>query len=230
VQISIHINELGKKFVNEWIFKNVTLTIYPGEKLVILGSNGSGKSTLLQSISSFLIPTKGEVVWKKVRHAEIDSASDRVRNEFGMTEIIEDDFIYKHLSMASPYMELIEDFTLTETINHQKQFKPFVNNLSTKEIIALMQLEHAGEKYIKNYSSGMKQRVKLGLAILADCPVLLLDEPCSNLDPNAIAWYQTMIKDFAQHKTILVCSNTITEEYLFCTNKMEIEKYKLKKS
>ena len=208
MQVSIHINNLGKKFVNEWIFKDVTLTIPPSEKLVILGANGSGKSTLLQSISSFLIPTKGEVVWKN------------------KNQTIEDDAIYKHLSMASPYMELIEDFTLIETIEHQAKFKPFVNNLSTTEVIKLMQLDHASEKYVKNYSSGMRQRVKLGLAILADCPVLLLDEPCSNLDANAIAWYQTMIAEFAKDKTIIVCSNAVKEEYLFCTNKIEIENYK----
>jgi ABC-type multidrug transport system ATPase subunit len=211
VPISIHINNLGKKFVNEWIFKDVSLTITPAEKLVILGANGSGKSTLLQSIASFLIPTKGEVVWK---------------NE---NLVIEDDTIYKHLSMASPYMELIEDFTLTETINHQKQFKPFINNLSAEEIIKRIQLGHAADKYIKNYSSGMRQRVKLGLAILADCPVLLLDEPCSNLDANAITWYQNMITEFAQHKTILVCSNTVKEEYTFCSDKIEIEKFKVQK-
>jgi ABC-type multidrug transport system ATPase subunit len=208
VQVSIHINNLGKKFVNEWIFKNLTLTILPAEKLVILGANGSGKSTLLQSISSFLIPTKGEVVWK---------------NE---NQSIEDDVIYKHLSMASPYMELIEDFTLRETIEHQRIFKPFINNLSTEEVIKLMQLDHASEKYLKNYSSGMRQRVKLGLAILADCPVLLLDEPCSNLDTNAITWYQNMINEFAKHKTVIVCSNAVKEEYLFCTNRIEIESHK----
>lgn len=208
MQISIHINNLGKKFVNEWIFKNVTLTISPGEKLVILGANGSGKSTLLQSIASFLIPTKGEVIWK---------------NE---NQVIADDTVYKLLSIASPYMELIEDFTLTEIIDHQKQFKPFLNKFSTQEIIVLMQLEHAANKYVKHYSSGMKQRVKLGLAILADCPVLLLDEPCSNLDAKAIAWYQNMIIQFAQHKIILVCSNTVKEEYAFCSETIEIENYK----
>ncbi len=208
MQVSIHINNLGKKFVNEWIFKNLTLTITPAAKLVILGANGSGKSTLLQSIASFLIPTKGEVVWK---------------ND---TQAIEDDTIYKYLSMASPYMELIEDFTLTETIEHQAKFKPFVNNLSATEVIKLMQLDHASEKYLKNYSSGMRQRVKLGLAILADCPVLLLDEPCSNLDTNAINWYQNMINEFAQQKTVIVCSNAVKEEYLFCTNKIEIENHK----
>lgn len=209
--ISIHINNLGKKFVNEWIFKDLNLNISPAEKLVILGANGSGKSTLLQSIASFLIPTKGEVVWKNDN------------------QVIEDDTIYKHLSMASPYMELIEDFTLTETINHQKQFKPFINNLSAEDVIKRMQLEHTADKYIKNYSSGMRQRVKLGLAILADCPVLLLDEPCSNLDANAIVWYQNMITEFALQKTILVCSNTVKEEYTFCTDKIEIEKFKVQK-
>ncbi|HTA62201.1 MAG TPA: ATP-binding cassette domain-containing protein, partial [Bacteroidia bacterium] len=105
----------------------------------------------------------------------------------------------------------------------------FVNNLSTEEIIKRMQLEHAADKYIKNYSSGMRQRVKLGLAILADCPVLLLDEPCSNLDANAISWYQNMITEFALQKTILVCSNTVKEEYTFCTDKIEIEKFKVQK-
>ena len=131
--------------------------------------------------------------------------------------------------MASPYMELIEDFTLTETINHQKQFKPFINNLSAEDVIKRMQLEHTADKYIKNYSSGMRQRVKLGLAILADCPVLLLDEPCSNLDANAIAWYQNMITEFALQKTILVCSNTVKEEYTFCSDKIEIENFKVHK-
>lgn len=72
----------------------------------------------------------------------------------------------------------------------------------------------------------MRQRVKLGLAILADCPVLLLDEPCSNLDTNAITWYQNMINEFAKHKTVIVCSNAVKEEYLFCTNRIEIESHK----
>lgn len=208
MQISIQLNNISKKYINEWIFKNVTYTIKPFEKLVILGSNGSGKSTLLQTVASFLIPTKGELSW------------------YNSEEKIADEEIYKKLSMASPYMELIEDFTLAESVEHQKAFKPFSNNLSAKEIISIMQLEHASGKYIKNYSSGMRQRVKLGLAILADCPVLLLDEPCTNLDAKSIEWYQRLIKEYATHKTILVCSNTVKEEYSFCTSSLEIEKYK----
>jgi ABC-type multidrug transport system ATPase subunit len=208
MQISIQLSGISKKYINEWIFKKVSLTISPSQKIVLLGSNGSGKSTLLQTIASFLIPTKGELNWKNGE------------------EKIEDEQIFKYLSMASPYMELIEDFTLTETVEHQKKFKPFQNNLSSKEIISLMQLEHASGKYLKNYSSGMRQRVKLGLAVLADCPVLLLDEPCTNLDAKSIEWYQDLIKRFGMHKTILVCSNTVKEEYSFCDTSIEIEKYK----
>ena len=208
MQISIQLNNISKKYINEWIFKNVTRTIKPFEKLVVLGSNGSGKSTLLQTVASFLIPTKGELIW--------ESGNGKIADEE----------IYKKLSIASPYMELIEDLTLTEVVEHQKIFKPFLNNLSAKEIISIMQLEHASEKYLKNYSSGMRQRVKLGLAILADCPVLLLDEPCTNLDAKSMEWYQNLIKQYAMHKTILVCSNTVKEEYSFCTSSLEIENFK----
>ena len=208
MQISIQLTNIGKKYVNEWIFKNVSLSISPSQKLVVLGSNGSGKSTLLQTIASFLIPSKGELIWANG------------------TEKIEDELIYKNLSMASPYMELIEDFTLTESIEHQKKFKPFLNNFSEKEIINIMQLQHASGKYLKNYSSGMRQRVKLGLAVLADCPVLLLDEPCTNLDARSIDWYKNLVKEFASQKTIIVCSNTVKEEYSFCDTTFEIEKYK----
>ena len=208
MQVSIQLNSVSKKYVNEWIFKNVSLSISPSQKLVVLGSNGSGKSTLLQTVAFFLIPTKGEIIWKNGN------------------EVITDDLVYKQLSMASPYMELIEDFTLTESIEHQKKFKPFLRNLSAKEVIEIMQLQHASEKYLKNYSSGMRQRVKLGLAVLADCPVLLLDEPCSNLDARSIEWYQNLIKEFASQKTILVCSNTVKEEYFFCDTSIEIENFK----
>ncbi|MBS1645797.1 MAG: ABC transporter ATP-binding protein [Bacteroidetes bacterium] len=206
--IHIQINGLSKKFIHEWVFKEINLLISPKEKWVLMGSNGSGKSTLMQCIAGFLIPSKGEVLWKT------------------QTQRIEVEKIYQYLSVASPYMELIEDFTLYESVEHQRRFKPFIHSYSAEAVIELMQLEQAQHKFIKNFSSGMKQRVRLGMAILADCPVLLLDEPCSNLDAKAISWYQQMIEKYAAQKTILVCSNAVEAEYVFCTNKIEIEQYK----
>lgn len=207
MQLSIALNKLGKKYLNEWIFRDLTYSIAPQQKLVILGANGSGKSTLLQTIASYLVPTRGEVVWEGVSR-------------------IDDDDVYRYLSMASPYMELIEEFTLTELVDHQRVFKPFAGNLATQEVIDLMELGHAKDKYLKQFSSGMRQRVKLGLAILAGSPALLLDEPCTNLDAKAIAWYQKMIQAHAAEKTVIVCSNAVKEEYAFCTTSLEMEKYK----
>ncbi|HRD39294.1 MAG TPA: ATP-binding cassette domain-containing protein, partial [Bacteroidia bacterium] len=93
-------------------------------------------------------------------------------------------------------------------------------------IIELSGLGASKNKFIKNYSSGMRQRVRLTLAILADCELLLLDEPVSNLDKNAIDWFKGLVKDYASHKTIIVCSNSIKEEFEFCTKELNVADYK----
>jgi ABC-type multidrug transport system ATPase subunit len=206
--LHIRLEGIGKKFGSEWIFKNLNLNLAPGDKLVILGGNGSGKSTLLQIISGYVLPNVGKLIFKD-------------------GEKTEDPENFKdHLSIATPYLELVEDYTLTELIDHCSVYKPFQNNLSANEIIEIAELKHAENKYIKNYSSGMKQRVKLALAILADCPLLLLDEPASNLDKNAIDWYNRLISQYASSKTIVVCSNSVKEEFSFCNKELNVTDYK----
>ena len=206
--LHIQLEGIGKKFGSEWVFKNLNLNLTPGDKLVVLGGNGSGKSTLLQIISGYVLPNAGKVIFKTGEH-------------------IEENENYKdQLSIATPYLELVEDYTLTELIDHCSVYKPFLNNLCAKEIIEIADLKHAENKHIKNYSSGMKQRVKLSLAILADCPLLLLDEPASNLDKNAIDWYNQLISKYASHKTIVVCSNSVKEEFGFCNKELNVGDYK----
>lgn len=208
---SISVNKAGKKFGSEWIFRNLSLEIPSTEKMAILGLNGSGKSTLLQALSGYLTLNEGEILFT-LNDKQIDSEK-----------------MHKYCSYASPYLDLIEDFTLAELINHTKVFKPFVNNFSTQQIIELSGLKEHESKFIHQFSSGMKQRLKLTLAILADAPILLLDEPTSNLDVNVIKWYQTLIDTYAMHKTIIVCSNSIKEEYLFCTKTIIMEDFKYHK-
>lgn len=201
----------GKKFGTEWIFRNLNLEINPAEKIAILGLNGSGKSTLLQALSGYLTLNEGEIFFT-LNDTKIDSEK-----------------MYKYCSYASPYLDLIEDFTLEELIKHTKVYKPFINHLSTQQIIEISGMGEHSTKFIHQFSSGMKQRLKLTLAILADAPILLLDEPTSNLDANVMRWYQTMIETYAMHKTIIVCSNSIKEEYLFCTKTIVLEDYKFAK-
>ncbi len=206
--LSISLNNLGKKFNREWVFRKLNFQINTGDKIVILGGNGSGKSTLLQVISGFVSPNEGEIIYSN--------------NETKM----EDEKIKDSISFASPYLQLTEDFTTFELIEHIRIFKPFINNLSSNELLQILELSHAKDKFIKQFSSGMKQRLKLGLAILSDVPVLLLDEPVSNLDKQAIEWYKNMIRSYANKKTVIVCSNAISEEYTFCNKELTVTDFK----
>lgn len=207
----ILLDNIGKRYNREWIFRKVSLELSSETSYVIEGGNGSGKSTFLQLISGYYLPSEGNIQY------EIDGNK------------IEPDKIFKQVSIATPYLDLYEDLTLKEMIDFHFQFKSTVPDISKKEIPSILYLEKSIDKPIKYYSSGMKQRVKLGLAILADTPLLLLDEPVSNLDHKAIDWYANLISKYNKNRLILVCSNKIEQESFFCKERIRIEQYKSEK-
>jgi ABC-type multidrug transport system ATPase subunit len=206
----IVLENIAKRYAREWIFRGVNLELLRGHSYAILGSNGSGKSTLLQVIASYLTPTKGKLSY------------------FSGTEEIPLEKVYHHLSVASPYMELIEEFTLSEYLNFHRELKRFYNDLEVAEVIKIMELEHARDKSLGNFSSGMKQRVKLGTAILTQSDLLLLDEPTSNFDARAIDWFRNLIDTYQKNRIVVVCSNHINAEYDFCSQEIVMENYKQK--
>jgi ABC-type multidrug transport system ATPase subunit len=206
--IDIKLSSAGKKFGREWIFRKVNLDIAAGQKIAILGLNGSGKSTLLQALTGYLTLNEGDLSYS-INQLKIDEEKQ-----------------YTYISLASPYLELVEDFTLQEQIEHANIYKPFLNSLSIAQVVELSGLAAHKDKFIKLFSSGMRQRLKLTLAILADAPILFLDEPTSNLDATVIDWYKNLIANYAMNKTIVVCSNSIKEEYAFCERIIRMEDFK----
>jgi ABC-type multidrug transport system ATPase subunit len=206
--MEIFAQEVGKKFGNEWIIKNFNHHFSSAQPCAILGGNGSGKSTLLKIIAGFMQAGKGKIIYTQ------------------NNQKIETDSVYKLVSYAAPYIELVEEFTCLESIEFQQKFKPFSNQIPATEVLELSGLKHASNKTLKVFSSGMKQRLKLTLAIMADCPVLLLDEPCSNLDAKAIDWYHKMLDTYAKNKLIIVCSNHLQYEYQICTAQINTEAFK----
>lgn len=235
--MQIKLNKIGKRYNYEWIFRDINYEFTSDNNYVILGANGSGKSTLLQVIAGNLIPSEGSIEYKaplppkggnSLTQAKQGDASEVASPFRGQGGIIPDDEIFNHLSFASPYLELFDEFTLIESIEFQAQFKPFLNNLTTKQILECTQLEKECNKQLKYYSSGMKQRVRLALAILCDTPLLLLDEPASNLDKKSIDWYQNLINEYSNNRLIIVCSNQQEYEYPFCNKELLIEDYKQK--
>ena len=204
----VSLENIGKKFGREWIFRGVTHVFEPGKQTVILGANGSGKSTLLQVISGSLMQGEGKTFY------EWNGGN------------VEQDAVYRHISYASPYLDLMDDFTLAESIAFHGQFKKWRNGWRANDVLEMSGLSHAKGKLLKNFSSGMRMRTRLVLAILSDTPLLLLDEPCSNLDHQACEWYGKLVSENLSNRTVIVCSNQVPEEYFFCSEELRMENYK----
>ena len=189
--MKIVLENIGKRFNREWIFRNVNHEFSVSNKYAILGTNGCGKSTLLQIIAGAVSQTEGEIKYQTPLPAfpkgERARATDVQHSPLGGDG---GGGLFRYLSFASPYLELPEEMTWTEAVKFHGKFKKFVSGFPEEKIIALSGLESSADKEIRNFSSGMKQRARLTLAILSDTPLLFLDEPSTNLDANAVKWYQ----------------------------------------
>lgn len=204
--MNITLQNVGRRFNKEWIFRNLNTEFTSGNSYAILGPNGSGKSTLLSVLTGSLSPSEGEISFSDTKEIAVEN-------------------IYKYISLAAPYLELVETFTLKESIDFHFKFKNFAQGLDSKKLITILGLEKAANKEIKYFSSGMKQRTKLALACCTDTPILFLDEPTSNLDVQGINWYRELIENFGKDRLTIIGSNQI-QEYDFCTNQIQISDYK----
>lgn len=207
--MKVVLNKISKKYNREIIFKGVDYTFESGTAYVIKGSNGSGKSTLLRVISGSTFASSGTLEYRDDKNQLIPAEKH-----------------YSHISIASPYFELIEEYHLKEFVDFYCKFKTLRNNIDSKKLIEICYLENSSRKQIKFFSSGMKQRLRLALAILSDTSFLLLDEPVSNLDEKGIEWYGNLMKEHAKDRIVVVCSNNIQKEHFFCSHEIIMEDYK----
>lgn len=201
----ILIRSAGKRHGRQWIFQGLNLEIEEGSKVAVCGHNGAGKSTFLLCVSGYQSLNEGELL-----HFHQGQRLDK--NDWQV-----------HLSVAAPYLDLPEEYTLDEVIRFVHSFKPFTSGLPIEEIPHLLNLDAFRRKPIKNFSSGMKQRVKLGCAILSNSSLLLLDEPLSNLDSSGVEWYKELISRYTECKTVVVCSNHYEDEIDFCSQRFDLK-------
>lgn len=205
--MQINLTQAAKRFHKEWIFSKLDFQLNTGHHYALIGNNGSGKSTLLQIMGGYIGLTKGKITWEQEGNT------------------LNADNIFSKISIAAPYLELVEEFTALEQISFHKKFKPLLNKIDNKTLLNAVGLEKSGDKQIRNFSSGMKQRLKLGLAIFDQSPLLLLDEPCSNLDQEGMATYHALIQNYALDKLIIVASND-PQEYQFCDRSLTLAQFK----
>ncbi|HZX60109.1 MAG TPA: ABC transporter ATP-binding protein [Mucilaginibacter sp.] len=205
--MQIVLQNIGRRFNRDWIFRGIDYTFSMGESYAVLGPNGSGKSTLLSVLNGSLSPSAGSI------------------NYLLADKPVDAEKVFKQLSLAAPYLELIEEFTLFEMIDFHFKFKAYRENLDRDAVIALLNMHESRNKMIKYFSSGMKQRLKLALAFCSDTPMLMLDEPTSNLDKQGVDWYLNLVQQFAINRLTIICSNQ-EHEYSFCNQMLNISDYK----
>ena len=204
----IKLNNIGKRFRYEWIFKNITHSFESGKSYALLGPNGSGKSTLMKILSGHLTPSEGQITF--------------LHNG----KKIDGDDVYQLISYSAPYIDVIEEMTLTEIIAFHSKFKPLRKALIINDLIRILNFKNAADKEIRFFSSGMKQRLKLALSICSDTPILLLDEPTTNLDAQGVAWYQDLMQQFSDKNRLVIVASNIEHDYDFCEEKLNILDYK----
>jgi len=184
----IELNKISKRYGYQWILRDLDLTISSGSILGVNGLNGSGKSTLIKIISGFLSPSDGKINYT------LSGRSISVAD------------VYKSVSWVAPYLSLTENYTIEEMYKLQSTFKTMKTN-SYNEFVDIIELGWHQNKYIKDFSSGMQQRLQLGLSILSDTPLLLLDEPTSYLDAQSINWYHDLLQKHLANRTVIIASN-----------------------
>lgn len=209
--MKIELSNIGKRFGREWIFKGLSYTLASSQRTGIIGANGSGKSTLLQLLTAAEAPTSGEI--RFYSHSN---------------KLIQPSELYQDLCFTAPYIDLPEDLTAIELIRFHQKFKSLSKPESIDQYLKKIALLDAGNKLIKHFSSGMKQRLKLGLAIGSEGNLLLLDEPCSHLDQLGVEVFHSLLDEYSENKLIVISSNEDKNELYKVDQKLSIDDYKRK--
>lgn len=186
---SITTDNLAKRYRRDWIIRDFSYTFNAGNTYAVTGPNGSGKSTLLQMLWGQMLPSSGRIGFQK-------EGQD-----------VNPENLHRHVAIAAPYLELLEELTLEEHIRFHHSLRHTHEGMTTDSILAMMELSEERSKPIAAFSSGMMQRLKLGLAFSTDADVLFLDEPHTNLDQASQDWYHKRLSETDPRCLVIIASN-----------------------
>ncbi len=189
--ITLTIRDVSKTFNRRVIFENVVFSLSAGESLAITGKNGSGKSTLVKILCGVLSQTSGKIAY--VVNGKILDV-EQVKDKIGL---------------VSPYLQLYDEFTGYENLEILSKIR--ANSISigerADEVLRLVGLSERKNDFLRTYSSGMKQRLKYAFALLHRPPVLILDEPTSNLDAEGIDVVKSIVREQQKNAILIVATN-----------------------
>lgn len=199
---------VSKRYIRRPLFKELSFSLAGGQSLAITGSNGSGKSTLLRIIAGVVTASKGDVSLT-VGGEELDSATRPL-----------------HVGFVAPYFNVYEGFSARENLEFIARVRRIeLARERVNEVLAFVSLEKRGDDLVKTYSSGMKQRLKLGVSILTEPPLLLLDEPTTTLDIAGIEIVRRVMRDQVEKGRVLIMATNNPDEVSWCDSSIAIEDF-----
>lgn len=187
--VQIELAKIGKRF-KHWIFKDVNLVLEPSTQYGVIGRNGIGKSTLLRIISGYTSPSTGVVTYTQIgEKLDILSSASTV-------------------SFAAPYIDLIDELTVVEMLQFHRSFRKTFPELEQDEnLLEAIELSAHKDVLVGDLSSGLMQRLKVGLMIVSKSSVLLLDEPTSYLDLSGKKWFHQLLGKYQNQRLVVIASN-----------------------
>ena len=194
--IAVNLQGVSHTFKSRPVFEPVSVQLQAGSECLISGTNGSGKSTLGRILSGELTPATGSVTWSCG------------------AEQLEAEVLCTRSQRISPATALNPQLTIEELIAFQGQFLPWTSQSAVQDLIQGAGLKRHMNKAYRDLSSGMQQRVKLALALASQAGLIVLDEPCANLDASGVAWYRETVQTVRGKTTLIVCSNDRSADFI----------------
>ena len=203
------VDDLGKRFGRRVLFRQLAFALDGGQVLAVTGANGSGKSTLLRILAGVLRPSKGEVALHL--HGRVLPSEKRPL----------------HTGLVAPYLNVYDGFTAAENLEFLARARRLEGAEARRAaVLDLVGLADRADDLVATFSSGMKQRVKYAAALLAEPPLLLLDEPSANLDAAGLAMVERVVAHQRAAGRLLVLATNVAAETAGCDAEICIEDFR----
>ena len=202
--IQLKVSALKRAFNRRTVFSGLEFEMGERDSLAVTGRNGSGKSTLLKVVAGLLAPTRGS----------IDLSLD--------SEVITSDWRYRYIGFVAPYLQLYDEFSAIENLEFFRKARGLTGGRPPGELLERFGLEERRDDPLRTYSSGMKQRVKYAFALLHNPPLLLLDEPTSNLDSAGIGIVYGIIEEQKKRGIVIMATNN-AEDFPHCARLLNLD-------
>ena len=206
-------DDIGQRFGRRVLFRRLTFELTGGRSLAITGANGSGKSTLVRILAGVLAPTRGTV-----------------RLEVGGEDVPREERPFR-CGLVAPYLNVYDGFTARENLRFLARARHATRpdqdaEGRIDEVLAFVGLAGRGDDLVQTYSSGMVQRVRVAAALLFRPPLLLLDEPSSNLDAPGIAMIERVVGRQIDRGRLLIIATNDAREAALCDTAIRVEDFR----